>query len=206
MDRAARQRFGGAAPASGASIASQPGGSAQAQLQPLGVDGFELPGPGICAGRAIGPREAGHARQRPSDESCYREEIGGTLAARPKGHKAASLRLRAPCALAFCFVLPLAAEARSRCTAGAGSTGCGAGSANGMARSGVAGVLSHLLLELPQLGDVLLMLLQVLGERVPAACRPRRRRSPWCATDWRSPRARRGPDWRSARAAGPSIT
>ena len=33
-------------------------------------------------------------------------------------------------------------------------------------------------------------------------CRRRRRRAPWCAPDWRPPRARHGPDWRSARAAG----
>ena len=63
MHGAARERFGGAR-AQRRLDRIPAGRQAQPQLQPLGVDGFQLPGPDIGARHAVGAREAGHARQR----------------------------------------------------------------------------------------------------------------------------------------------
>src|SRR5262249_51778857 len=46
---------------------------AQAQIEPLGIDRFQLPSPAIGAAHAVTTREAGHARERhrplPTEES-----------------------------------------------------------------------------------------------------------------------------------------
>ena len=59
-----------------------------------------------------------------------------------------------------------------------------------------------LLLDRAQPRDVALVLLVASRRRRGRRCRRRRNTGPWCAPDWRRPRARRGPDWRSAPAAG----
>ena len=91
--RAARQRLrGGVAHRHFNGV--PPGRQAELEIKPLGVDRFELPGPGIGAGNTVAPREAGHARQRhrvpTSPPSCPRIAVRRTASLRSPTSRAST--------------------------------------------------------------------------------------------------------------------
>src|SRR5262249_15026914 len=79
------------------------GWQAQPQIEPLAVDRFDLPGPGIRTGDAMAASKPGHARQRHRTPiSAAKRKIAPTLAVAFHRHKAGHaaecdrLRLREP--------------------------------------------------------------------------------------------------------------
>ena len=110
----------------GTSTASQPGGSAQPQLEPLGVDGFEFPGPRIGPGRRRRPARSRSCSTAPSIQSVRSRKRGDLSACPESGYRfserscarqtrwpvredrkrTADLRLTAPAALLLGVLAP----------------------------------------------------------------------------------------------------
>ena len=87
IDGAAREHLGGLRPhrrLDGVPARRQ----AQPQVEPLGIDRFDLPGPGIAGGYALPAGKPGHARQRHGHTHISGEaELRRTIPMRPRGLK-----------------------------------------------------------------------------------------------------------------------
>ena len=134
-------------------------------------------------------------------------QAGGTLARRAGADKAATAGRRLACQIVS-RLLPAAQRSLrprlGRARGGRGRSGRrhGAAPARGGPQVRPARLGARSRASAPRCGCAPPASRRTRGRR----CRRRRSRVPWSAAGWRRPPARRGRDWRSAPAAGPSMT